>query len=117
METISLISMHSESDCSIIGQYASMQEASDDTLTPVLDIKRSLLDGCAINGVMWARVYIQKPSTSKKSVIQMTYNGSFIAKFDSVAQAVEKTGINNIDKAARGVIRTAGGYVWKYETL
>lgn len=122
-----VICMLSATDYSIVNQYPNVQEASEDTLTSVDDIKLSLAEGCAINGYVWNRQYIPKSgikcalvktrrmSTAKKAVVQYDLDGNVVNIFESVSQALKLTGITNIDKAARGAIQLAGGYVWQYQ--
>ena len=40
--------------------------------------------------------------------------GNIIYTFGSVKEAVEKTGVKSISQAARGKIKTSGGYLWRY---
>jgi len=50
-----------------------------------------------------------------KTVIQIDINTKqVITKFDSLRNAIEKTGISHIAKACRGKIKSAGGFLWKY---
>lgn len=54
-------------------------------------------------------------SSTSKSVMAISKNGD-IMKFPSTKEAERVTGIfhNNISKAAKGKIKTAGGYRWKF---
>ena len=47
---------------------------------------------------------------------QMDDEGNIIERFETIADAVRKTGVNSksIRDAAKGVQRHAGGYVWKF---
>lgn len=80
-------------------------------------------------GYMWRR-YLkaeipQKISAYSKEVqiseprkiIQYGVNGEIVASYDSISEAVRKTGINakSIRETARGKQNHAGGYDWKYE--
>ncbi|MDK6295492.1 hypothetical protein QP103_03800 [Gardnerella swidsinskii] len=51
-----------------------------------------------------------------RSVFQMDDEGNIIERFETIADAVRKTGVNSksIRDAAKGVQRHAGGYVWKF---
>nr|DAU25818.1 MAG TPA: homing endonuclease [Caudoviricetes sp.] len=40
--------------------------------------------------------------------------GDIIYTFGSVKEATEKTGIKSISKAAKGKLKTSGGYLWRY---
>ena len=46
----------------------------------------------------------------------MDDEGNIIERFETIADAVRKTGVNSksIRDAAKGVQRHAGGYVWKF---
>lgn len=52
-----------------------------------------------------------------KKVYQYDKKGNLIAEFNSVSEAAEKTDIDraNITKTCNGKVKSAGGYVWKYE--
>lgn len=51
----------------------------------------------------------------KIKVIQRTLSGKFIAEYNSMREAEEKTGIpmQNISSVASGKRRSAGGYIWE----
>lgn len=51
-----------------------------------------------------------------RKINQFDARGNLIASYDSVSDAVRKTGINakSIRETARGKQKQAGGYVWKY---
>jgi group I intron endonuclease len=49
-----------------------------------------------------------------RSVEQFDLKGNSLAKYSTIKEAVEKTGIKHISQACRGVYKQAGGYVWKY---
>lgn len=51
-----------------------------------------------------------------KSVARYTLNGEFIDKWESVSTAGNELGINSnsIAVCARGLYKTAGGYIWRY---
>lgn len=59
-----------------------------------------------------------KKNIQKKSVIQYDTNMNEINRFISITEAGEKIGINlkNISSCCRGVTKSAGGFIWKYET-
>ncbi|WP_278289409.1 NUMOD1 domain-containing DNA-binding protein [Butyrivibrio sp. INlla16] len=53
-----------------------------------------------------------------KAVAQISSSsGKIIAKFESMAEAERKTGIDHrqIWKCCQGLHKTSGGFVWKYE--
>ena len=52
-----------------------------------------------------------------KSVYQYDLNGVFLKKWETVISASLECGVrkNGISACATGVIKTSGGYIWKYE--
>ena len=50
----------------------------------------------------------------KREVKQLDKNGNIIAIYESVNEAFRQTNIRHISEVARGVRKTAGGYIWKY---
>ena len=60
----------------------------------------------------------QKISKSRsKRVYQYTKDGIYINTFYGIREAERQTGIGreSISRCCRGKLKTAGGYVWKYE--
>ena len=119
-----IICMLSKDTYKAVNTYATVEEASDDTLTSVEDIYYSLAHGCAINGYVWNRQYILKgvakhnnrrAPSNKKAVVMYDKNGVELQVYESVSQATKLTGITNIDKAARGLLAFAGGFMWAYK--
>ena len=51
---------------------------------------------------------------NKAPVIQLNINKNIINTFDTITDATKKTGINNISAVCRGIQKTAGGFIWKY---
>lgn len=52
----------------------------------------------------------------KKAIAQYDLEGRFIKAYEGIMTASKETGVNpgNISNCARGNVRHAGGYVWKY---
>lgn len=52
-----------------------------------------------------------------KPVVQYTFFGDVVGKFENLTIAGEKTGISksNISQCCKGKTGSAGGYIWKYE--
>ena len=48
-------------------------------------------------------------------VVQYTMEGERVAEYFSARAAQTETGIKNIGVACRGLVKHAGGYIWKYE--
>lgn len=57
--------------------------------------------------------YVIKTNKTTRQIAQYDKNDNFIQKFESLAEAKRKTGVNNISRAANQGT-TAGGYYWKY---
>lgn len=57
------------------------------------------------------RVYKNKPVYMIEK-----HTGNILNRFDSIKIAMEKTGIHKttISQVCRGLVKTAGGYIWKY---
>jgi hypothetical protein len=53
-------------------------------------------------------------SKRKKPVLQIK-NGIVVREFESCASARRETGIINVSTCAKGLRKTAGGYVWKWK--
>ena len=54
-----------------------------------------------------------------KAVIQYDKNGNFVARYDTAAEASQKTGVarSGICCCVKGKTKTAGGYMWRYQEL
>lgn len=52
----------------------------------------------------------------RRPIRQMNLDGSFVADYDSLSDAIKATGINSksIRSAEKGLQKHAGGYLWKY---
>lgn len=57
-----------------------------------------------------------KTERLKKKVLQYSINGEFIREWHSASDAARELGLSipHISKAARNLIKTHGGYIWKY---
>jgi hypothetical protein len=58
-----------------------------------------------------------KKPVNRKKVIQLDFNGTFIARYDSVYDAHIKSGVakSSISKCCKGSLSRAGKFVWIYE--
>lgn len=50
-----------------------------------------------------------------RAVLQFSKDGEFIRKWDCIVDARRELGISHICHCCKGLQKTAGGYVWKYE--
>lgn len=57
---------------------------------------------------------LKKTAAKPARKVAQIKNNVIIAIFGSVSEAKNKTFINNISGCCRGVLKTAGGYKWKY---
>lgn len=62
-------------------------------------------------------IAIKNGKKASKPIIQMTRNGIFIRRYNSIKEAESFTGIlsTKICDALKGRHQTSGGYIWKYE--
>lgn len=74
--------------------------------TPLVRVRGS---GCQKCG------YISSAQKKYHPVLQFSKEGKFINEFDSIKEAIEKTGIKHISSVCRGERKTAGGFFWKYK--
>lgn len=49
-----------------------------------------------------------------RAIRQFSLDGKEIKVYESIQEAIRQTGIANIYKVAKGELKTAGGYIWKY---
>lgn len=63
-----------------------------------------------------SRIRAIKNNPNVRKVAQYSMCGKLIAKYETVAHAGCATGldISSISKACRGMLKTCGGYIWKY---
>lgn len=59
----------------------------------------------------------QCAKNKRKTVLQYTKSNEFIREWESVDEAVRQLNLNrgNVAAAARGVAKSAGGFIWKYK--
>ena len=55
----------------------------------------------------------------QKKILQFTKSEEFIKEWKKISDAAEKLGIqrSSISACCRGIIKSAGGYVWKYSSI
>jgi hypothetical protein len=107
-------------DGELIASFSSLKEVE---LTFNYD-KRRISNACTTatlwQGNYWS--YSQNNSfkmitdSRKKKVFQYNYNGELVAKFISVAEASNITGLSKscISRCCRGERQSSGGFIWKY---
>lgn len=107
----------------LIATYSSLQEASDITNIH----KPTLCNACkgkykTAGGFVWSykkitSTDIKKPITQKKIVLQYTFDGQFIAEYESCMEAARKTGVacGGINAVCNNKRKSAGNFIWKYK--
>lgn len=58
-----------------------------------------------------------KKLTYTREVEQYSQENIFIASYVSVAEAKRQTGVGPIHLAAKGIQKTAGGFIWRYKNI
>lgn len=74
--------------------------------TPLVRVRGS---GCQKCG------YISSAQKKYHPVLQFSKDGKLINEFESIKEAIEKTGVKHISCVCRGERKTAGGFFWKYK--
>lgn len=79
------------------------------------DNRVSNLEWASVNeNLKHARDVLGKKDARPARKVAQIENNIIIAIFGSISEAKKKTFINNISGCCRGVLKTAGGYKWKY---
>lgn len=103
-----------------VGRFYTIREASMITDIPYDSIRKCLLGKCKQSkGYFWAKEYLNPfPIPTIKNtpiqVAQYSKSGELLNIYPSIQQAMKQTGINHIHTCAKGKLKSAGGYVWKY---
>ena len=114
----------------LIEEYTSYEEASGKTAIGMMNIQRAckgykksaggfffFIVPCGSVKHNIAPLVSEISDGLPRPIICYKEAGILVARYDSVAEACRRTGINSksIRDAARGVQKHAGGYVWQYE--
>lgn len=112
-------------DGTYVAEYESIREASRCTNIPRKGISRCCNHKLLTSGDyqwMFKNEYIQNGTIIYKqpivkSVVQISMNGEFINRYDSIIQAHIITGIGQTDISAccRNISKSAGGFQWIFE--
>lgn len=99
--------------------YKDIQEASDDTLLEIWQIRNAIQQNTTLDGIAfsWRTEDLRGKHSNKfaKPVLQISKDGEIVAEYSSAYQANQKTGIGNIYKCLNGYLKSAGGFIWKYK--
>lgn len=105
-----------------VEQFSCAEEASKKIGEPVEKIRTWCRSESLKNGKIYSyqsltkdqiiKCFLHQPN--RKAVKQFSLDGKELAVYESIQEAIRQTGINNISKAAKGEMKTAGGYIWKY---
>lgn len=112
-------------DGEFIKKYISFSSASKQTGILVTSIRRvSMQDKHQhAGGFMWRVegddepiIYYGNGYTQRKAIIQLSKNGKFISKYESVNDAARKNNLrqSNISACLVGKTKSCGGYIWRY---
>ena len=112
-------------DGEFIKKYISFASASKQTGILVTTIRRvSMQDKHQhAGGFMWRVegddepiIYYGNGYTQRKAIIQLSKNGKFISKYESVNDAARKNNLrqSNISACLVGKTKSCGGYLWRY---
>lgn len=104
-----LIAVHNSE---IIAEYDTVQEASEDTLIELFELRKAIRNKKEINGISF--YWFTYNRRSQKKVNQLDSDGNIVATYENANVAFEKTGICNIPKVLRGILKSAGGFIWEY---
>lgn len=107
-----------------IASYDSILEASqatDTSYTKITTYLHSKTSPSRGGNFMWKKEFVEslppyKRNLKRSPVIQLTIDGKFVAKYESVKRAEEMTGTPNclICQCCKGNTKHAHGYIWKY---
>lgn len=106
----------------LIDEFECLEEAANSINTTKQHISRACLSVNQTYGnYHWTydkqEAFIPKKDNRKKKVIQFSFKGEIIAKFESVAEASRQTGISKtcIRRVCAKERKQTGGFLWKYE--
>lgn len=107
-------------DGKLVAEYNSLENAA----SAINASKKSISNTClgknkSCKGYFWSyQLYLNFKllDERKKEVMQFSLTGELIARYKSVAEASEKSGLSKscISRVCRGERKTSGGFIWKY---
>jgi group I intron endonuclease len=110
-------------DGKFIRTYDTILSASEKTGISSISICANLKGrNKSAHGFLWVYknedppVY-EKPKITVKAVIQYSLEGKFIKSWSCASEILQEMGIpqGNVQRACRGAVKTAGGFIWKYK--
>lgn len=114
-----------DKDGKFVAEYESIREAHRSTGVPRKGISQCCNHKLLTSGEyqwMFKKDYLQNGATIYKDpivkpVVQISMDGEFVSRYDSIVQASEATNIRPTDIGAccRNVVKSAGGYQWVFE--
>lgn len=106
----------------LLNEFDSTLDAQEKTNTPSPNISRCCNGYLkTAGGFVWRykgdEFSLDKTRKDAKSVIQYSLSGAYIAEFNSISEASEKTGVyySGIYFSCKGKYKTAGGFIWKFK--
>lgn len=105
-----------------IEKFPCAEKASEKTGEPIEKIRVWCRKQVPKNGKLYSYQSLTKEQAieyflhqpNRKAIKQFTLDGKEVAIYESIQEAIRQTGINNIYKVAKGEMKTAGGYIWRY---
>ncbi len=61
-----------------------------------------------------SKIEVKIFNNGEKAVDQFRLDGSFVKRYDSIAEAIRQTGIRNMSSCCSGNRKKAGGFIWRY---
>lgn len=80
------------------------------------------LEWCSVlyNNIYGTRLErVSNTNKLKKVILQLDVNGNILKKYNSIKEAEKNSNISasNISRCANNFYKTAGGYIWKFESV
>lgn len=93
------------------------QHMTDGEMAEILGVKVTTLGNHRIRMGLRKQKHASKPHQQPYAVIQMDLNHNELARYKSAEVASMVTGISKsaIQRSAGGLLKTARGFIWKYE--
>lgn len=84
---------------------------------PQINHKNEIKSDNRVENLEWCTKQYNLEYSLGKSVLQFTKDGKFVAEYPSACEAERQTGIGqcNICQCCKGVIKSAGKFIWRYK--
>lgn len=105
-----------------VREYNSVRDAANATnvdSSNIISVCRRHSKNKTAGGYLWRYVDDTDAKLTahrlSRPVLQYTKTGEFITEYNSVREAAELSGANNIVAACKGERKSSGGYIWRYK--